>query len=101
MIPLGGLSFRQRPESGTLAAPLWDWQLQGACRHSNPELFFHPEGERGAQRLSRRSQAIAVCEGCPVVQSCRDHALKVPEPYGVWGGMTEEQRWAYHGIRDD
>jgi WhiB family redox-sensing transcriptional regulator len=27
-----------------------------------------------------------------VLQQCRTHALKVREPYGVWGGMTEDER---------
>ena len=29
---------------------LWDWQLKGACRGEDPEIFFHPEGERGPAR---------------------------------------------------
>ena len=28
-------------------ADLWDWQMDGACRRTNPDVFFHPEGERG------------------------------------------------------
>jgi WhiB family transcriptional regulator, redox-sensing transcriptional regulator len=82
-------------------ADLWDWQLEAACRQVNPELFFNPEGERGSERRSRGSQAIAVCSGCPVLQYCRDHALQTREPYGVWGGMTEDQRWAYLSARDN
>jgi WhiB family redox-sensing transcriptional regulator len=82
-------------------ATLWDWQLEGACRQANPELFFHPEGERGPERRSRGSQAIAVCVGCPVLQRCRDHVLRTREPYGVWGGMTEGEREAYHSAQDN
>jgi WhiB family redox-sensing transcriptional regulator len=33
-----------------------------------------------------------VCRSCPVLQNCREHALQVKEPYGVWGGMTEYGR---------
>jgi WhiB family transcriptional regulator, redox-sensing transcriptional regulator len=33
-----------------------------------------------------------VCLHCPVCKPCREHALRVHEPYGVWGGMTEEER---------
>jgi WhiB family redox-sensing transcriptional regulator len=29
---------------------------------------------------------------CPVVRQCLDHALAVREPYGVWGGLTEDER---------
>lgn len=27
---------------------------------------------------------------------CRSHALVVREPYGVWGGLTEEEREAVY-----
>mgnify|MGYP002753500384 CR=1 FL=1 len=33
---------------------------------------------------------------CPVLEECRDHALSTREPYGVWGGMSEEERRAYY-----
>jgi WhiB family redox-sensing transcriptional regulator len=29
-----------------------------------------------------------------VLVQCRAHALQVREPYGVWGGMTEDEREA-------
>ncbi|MFK5633965.1 MULTISPECIES: WhiB family transcriptional regulator [unclassified Ornithinimicrobium] len=73
-------------------ASLWEWQHDGLCRDVNPEVFFHPEGERGPARRSRDRRAVAVCEQCPVVRACRDHALRVGEPYGVWGGLTEAER---------
>ena len=75
-------------------ADLWDWQLRGACRDAEPSLFFHPEGERGASRLRRDLAAKAVCATCPVIDACARHALRVREPYGVWGGMTEDEREA-------
>jgi WhiB family transcriptional regulator, redox-sensing transcriptional regulator len=73
-------------------ADLWEWQFRGLCRTTNPETFFHPEGERGPSRRWRDQRAVAICEACPVIQECREHALRVREPYGVWGGMTEEER---------
>jgi hypothetical protein len=33
--------------------------------------------------------------------ACLEHALNVPEQYGVWGGMTVEQRQALGGNRWD
>ncbi len=75
-------------------ADLWEWQYQGACRSTGDELFFHPEGERGPRRRGRDAAAQAVCATCPVLQQCRDHALAVREPYGVWGGLTEDDREA-------
>ena len=82
-------------ETSRLPAPnmdRWEWQLRGACRGADPDLFFHPEGERGAARHDRDALALAVCAGCPVVPECAAHALVVREPYGVWGGMTEDDR---------
>lgn len=73
-------------------ADLWDWQLQSACRVVDPDLFFHPEGERGPSRSNRESAAKRVCADCPVLRECRSHALAVREPYGVWGGLSEEDR---------
>ncbi|HEY3870835.1 MAG TPA: WhiB family transcriptional regulator [Actinocrinis sp.] len=77
-------------------ADLWDWQLRGLCRGKDSSLFFHPEGERGAARSSREEAAKEICMNCPVRISCADHALKVREPYGVWGGMTEDEREEQH-----
>jgi WhiB family redox-sensing transcriptional regulator len=73
-------------------ADLWDWQLSARCRGLDPEIFFHPEGERGAARLARERTAKAVCATCPVIAECAAHALSVREPYGVWGGLSEDDR---------
>ncbi len=73
-------------------ADQWEWQYQGACREMDTELFFHPEGERGAARRRRADAAKAICATCPVLDKCREHALAAQEPYGVWGGLTEEER---------
>jgi WhiB family redox-sensing transcriptional regulator len=72
----------------------WDWQLRAACRDLSTDLFFHPERERGPARLRRDRQAKAICSGCPVLEACRRHSLLVREPYGVWGGLTEDERGA-------
>ncbi|MQA12938.1 MAG: WhiB family transcriptional regulator [Pseudonocardiaceae bacterium] len=70
----------------------WEWQLHAACVGLGSEVFFHPSGERGAQRSARAERAKAVCRSCPVIRECREHALAAREPYGVWGGLTEEER---------
>ena len=75
-------------------ADLWDWQLEGSCRRVGPDVFFHPEGERGTKRRIRAGAAKEVCFGCPVIEACRSHALAVREPYGVWGGLSEDERRA-------
>lgn len=75
-------------------AEQWEWQFEGLCRTVSPELFFHPEGERGSARRRRDERAKRLCLQCPVLDPCRAHALSAREPYGVWGAMTEEERSA-------
>ena len=74
------------------SADVWDWQLEAACRALPAEMFFHPEGERGSARAQREHRAKAVCAGCPVRRACASHALAVREPYGIWGGLGEQER---------
>jgi WhiB family redox-sensing transcriptional regulator len=66
--------------------------MDAACRGVDSEMFFHPEGERGGAKEERERHAKALCASCPVMMQCRAHALKVREPFGVWGGLTESER---------
>lgn len=70
----------------------WEWQIHAACRHQDAGLFFHPSGERGEAHDSREQAAKRVCDRCPVRAECLAHSLRVREPYGVWGGLTEDER---------
>lgn len=83
------------PQPSQLPGPnssIWEWQLHGACRGADSSVFFHPDGERGRARAMREQRAKAICAECPVMQQCRDHALSVGEPYGIWGAMSESER---------
>lgn len=68
------------------------WHTGAACRRDEAGLFFAPSKEPTAARLAREEQAKQVCARCPVLLSCREHALAQPEPYGVWGGLTAAER---------
>lgn len=72
----------------------WDWQRHGACRGMDVEGFFHPDGERGSARRARDEHAKEVCARCPVIDPCRRWAHRVQEPFGVWGGESEDERRA-------
>jgi WhiB family redox-sensing transcriptional regulator len=76
---------------------LWDWQMRALCTGLGTEAFFHPDGERGPGRAARERAAKAVCARCPVIEECAAHALAVREPYGVWGGLSEDDRDAILG----
>jgi len=80
------------------SADEWEWQYSGLCRDADAMLFFHPESERGPARRYRDAAAVAVCAPCPVRERCRQHALTVREPYGVWGGLTESARESLHRL---
>lgn len=87
------------PQQPLAQVPLdatWDWSEQGACRDADPNLFFHPQNERGAARIMRDRAAKAICAGCSVRTLCADYAVRAREPYGVWGGLTEEDREAIY-----
>nr|WP_276611916.1 WhiB family transcriptional regulator [Kineococcus vitellinus] len=79
----------------------WGWQVRGSCRQADPELFFHPDIERGAERQHRDAAALRICAECPVLRPCREYVLARREVHGVWGGLTEEQReevWSRHRV---
>ncbi|MBF9069121.1 WhiB family transcriptional regulator [Streptacidiphilus fuscans] len=70
----------------------WVWQEEAACASYDTQLFFHPAGERGRDFEDRERAAKGVCATCPVLVNCRAYALAAREPYGVWGGLSEDER---------
>ena len=70
----------------------WAWHMQAACRELDSGLFFSPEGERGPRKTHRERAAKAVCASCPVLDVCAAYALATREPYGTWGGLSENDR---------
>lgn len=76
----------------------WAWQARAACQGMDTTTFFHPPGERGRNRRGRIAAAKLACNQCPVINECLRHALQVREPYGVWGGRSEEERALLLGV---
>ena len=75
-----------------------DWQTMAACRGHSAAMFFAPTHfERKEARASRERQAKAVCAMCPVRKECLDYALRIHEPHGIWGGLSEIERRAITG----
>jgi WhiB family redox-sensing transcriptional regulator len=69
-----------------------EWSNRAACLSAEPDLFF-PVGTTGVA-LDDISAAKAVCARCLVLSECRDYALRTRQPFGVWGGMDEDERKA-------
>jgi WhiB family redox-sensing transcriptional regulator len=82
----------QQPLAQVPKDAIWQWQDHGTCSEVDDTLFFHPPNERGLARIRRDRAAKAVCARCPVRIECADYAIRSREPYGVWGGLTEEDR---------
>lgn len=70
-----------------------DWMDAAACRGVDPELFF-PEG-----RGSQATPAVKVCSTCPVMAECFEYGKN--EQYGVYGGVSANQRGAPRNVRQD
>ena len=72
--------------------PKAQWQRQAECRSFPPELFF-PRGTSDAAQADR-DRAKAVCRRCPVRAACLEFALETRQEFGVWGGLSEDERLA-------
>jgi WhiB family transcriptional regulator, redox-sensing transcriptional regulator len=69
------------------------WHLQASCRGPESQLFFPPSlPERREEREVREARAKRICTECPVREECLEFAIRVREPHGIWGGLTEAER---------
>jgi WhiB family redox-sensing transcriptional regulator len=69
------------------------WHLRASCRGPESALFFPPSvAERREDRESREAKAKSICAHCAVQADCLEFALRVHEPHGIWGGLTEAER---------
>lgn len=71
------------------------WTEDAAChpRHGhNPSMWFPEVGWSHLHPYVRLAKKV--CAGCDVRQRCLDYSL-TDEPYGIWGGMTEQERERY------
>lgn len=68
-----------------------DWTRQAACADPDSVLMFPDEWNKEAV-----AEAKAVCEQCPVREVCLDAAMDRGERFGVWGGLSAEERWSLH-----
>jgi len=61
------------------------WRDHALCAQTDPELWFPDTG-------GRSPQAKAICGLCAVSQQCLETALDNREPYGIWGGLSADER---------
>ena len=69
------------------------WQVKAACRGPQATVFFPPSTfERKDEKLERERRAKAICATCAVRQPCLEYAMRIREPHGIWGGLSESER---------
>ncbi len=62
-----------------------EWMPRGRCRDIQPGTFFPSDGV-GVDKARK------ICAGCPVINTCLEHALDNRIEHGVWGGCSERER---------
>jgi WhiB family transcriptional regulator, redox-sensing transcriptional regulator len=62
-----------------------EWQDLAACREIAVELFFPPAEQEA-------DTAKAVCKDCTVKEPCLEFAITGGERFGIWGGLTTQER---------
>lgn len=67
-----------------------DWRDAAACLHADPDLFF-PISPAGPSRRDV-DRAKSFCARCTVLRQCLEFAQANAPVYGIWGGMTLEER---------
>ena len=61
------------------------WHERALCAQTDPEAFFPEKG--GSTREAKR-----VCSSCEVKVECLEYALENDERFGIWGGLSEDER---------
>lgn len=85
----------RRHYSQKLPKPLLDnyeWQYKGECNKHNPETFFLPYNARMSEKTALIKVAKDICAQCPVIAECLSYALDTEQEFGVWGGLSEDER---------
>jgi WhiB family transcriptional regulator, redox-sensing transcriptional regulator len=67
------------------------WRLAAACRFADPDLFFPISA--AARNQAQVDEAKTVCADCPVRRECLHFAIRTQQMHGIWGGLTEEERY--------
>lgn len=61
-----------------------DW-ARANCQGTDPDAFYPLTGQN--PRKAKR-----ICARCDIQTECLEWAIATSEPYGVWGGVAEQDR---------
>ena len=63
--------------------------VNAGCLSTDPDAMYPDAGDKRGNLNAKR-----VCHGCPIRETCGATAITHRERYGVWGGITEDERAA-------
>lgn len=89
-------TLRQSKEVQQLQSRLNEAIIEhGAPCDGYSEEFYADSEDRMSLKMAK-----FICAQCPIKQECLDYAMAAQEEYGVWGGLTaEERKWFYHELK--
>ena len=69
------------------------WVADALCQEVDADLWFAQTGARGgAKGRAETRAAINICRQGPVQTACLEYALVHDIAYGVWGGLSAQDR---------
>lgn len=66
------------------------WRTRALCDGLDPDEI---EAKFFPHQNSDGEEAKAICRHCPVARECLTYALETAQEFGVWGAMTEKERF--------
>lgn len=70
-----------------------DW-TKAECQDSYTDMFYSVEEERSADAYWHINAVRSLCGKCVLQKECLTYAFK-HEQYGVWGGLTSQERKSF------
>jgi WhiB family redox-sensing transcriptional regulator len=82
-----------QPQTNNYDEVSWEY---AECRNADTELFYAHRDELAERGLNMRN-IRAMCGRCVIRRDCLSYAMG-NEKYGMWGGLTQEERtYVRHG----
>ena len=82
-----------QPQTNNYGDVSWEY---AECRNADTELFYAHRDELAERGLNMRN-IRAMCGRCVIRRDCLSYAMG-NEKYGMWGGLTQEERtYVRHG----
>jgi len=69
--------------------PARPWASAAAC-HGEPTDIWYPT-RRGPVAVDW-TRPRSICQSCPVLTDCRSYAVAHEPDWGMWGGLTPDER---------